>query len=1124
MTSRIVWLMLILWPLTAPAGEPVTLQLRWDHQFQFAGYYAAKWRGYYDEAGFDVEIRSAITPDGDILKAVDEVAEGRADFGVGAADILIARDRGVPLVVLASIFQESASAFFALESTRLDNLQDLSRLRVARNVNDLVDIEFQAMLLAEGINPEAIDSYPHIPTYAHLLHGLVDVVPGYRITAPYVFEQKRVRYKTLLPSSYGIDFYGDSLFTHRRRVDQDPEAVERFIRATKQGWRYALAHPVETADRISSRLSRAIERPDLGEFNRFQIAGVKALTLYPIAEIGHINPHRWRRMSELMQAIGILTSPIDVDELIFDPVRLKQKRTHQFYKSLKIALYAVSALALLGCIWTFVLRRAVNQKTRDLKRSEEKYRDLIERMEEGIWILDQNASTTFVNPAMARMLGYGEAEMLGKSLFSFVDNDSVEIATHNFNQRRRGVGEQHEFEFLGKDGRKIHTIIDTKPILDDGGNFLGAFGVIRDITDWKRAEAERAKSEARLKNLVANSPIVIYTCKPDDDFGATFISDNLRRLLGYTPQEIVEDSGFWMDHVHPDDLDRVRAELNRLFETGHHIHEYRFRHEDGGYRWMHDELRLVRDADGNPLEIVGSWIDITERKQAEALSRKNLTILKEASRIANLGGWEWDLASNTFHLSEPWLKIHGCDEESVSGDRLLSIAHPDDVAAVHAAFDNALKMDAPYDLTHRIIRQTDGEIRFIKASGEIVTDDQGNPVRMYGAAKDITNQKMAGDALRKARRDLKVVFDLVPVMIWQKDLDGRYLQVNRMYCETVGRSENEILGKMDNELFPKEIADKYAIGDHKALNGGTSVTASEERHLKSSGEYGWSYTKKVAYHDIHEKVAGTIGFALDITDRKRAEEKIQEYSVRLEEMVQERTQQLKQAQEELLLKERLAVLGHFAGSISHEIRNPLAVIDTAAYFVKLKLAGRDEKLDQHLGRIQGNVKKATDIIESLLNLTRMEKPKTKPCALADFVEKTLRSCKIPESVDVVRKMPADDVRLEVDAEQVRMALKNLIQNAVQAMDGGGTLTLAGRVINGDQLELVVSDTGPGIPADQLEKVFEPLFTTRAQGIGFGLSITRMIIENHGGRISARSGPGPGAAFTLTLPIDGFKEA
>ncbi|MCC7220458.1 MAG: ABC transporter substrate-binding protein, partial [Candidatus Contendobacter sp.] len=128
------------------AAEKVSIQLRWDHQFQFAGYYAAQWQGYYADAGFEVEIRSALTPDGTILSATQEVAQGHADFGVGAADILMARDQGIPLVVLASIFQQSAAEFYAKEGTPLQSPVDLLKLRVARIKNDLIDVELQAML------------------------------------------------------------------------------------------------------------------------------------------------------------------------------------------------------------------------------------------------------------------------------------------------------------------------------------------------------------------------------------------------------------------------------------------------------------------------------------------------------------------------------------------------------------------------------------------------------------------------------------------------------------------------------------------------------------------------------------------------------------------------------------------------------------------------------------------------------------------------------------------------------------------------------------------------------------------------------------------------------------------
>jgi len=186
--------------------QKVTIQLRWDNQYQFAGYYAAKWLGYYEKAGFDVDIRSAITSDGKILKAVEEVANGNADFGIGAADILIARDMGSPLVVVASIFQQSAAEFYAREDTTLNTPYDLLNLKVARNVNDLIDVELQAMLLSEGIDINKITSVPHTSNLDNFINRKIDVIPGYRITAPYAFEQKGISFKTLRPISYGIDF------------------------------------------------------------------------------------------------------------------------------------------------------------------------------------------------------------------------------------------------------------------------------------------------------------------------------------------------------------------------------------------------------------------------------------------------------------------------------------------------------------------------------------------------------------------------------------------------------------------------------------------------------------------------------------------------------------------------------------------------------------------------------------------------------------------------------------------------------------------------------------------------------------------------------------------------------
>ena len=358
----------------AQALENVVLQLRWDHQSQFAGYYAAQWQGYYQEAGFAVEIRSAITPEGRIISATQEVAQGRADFGVGAADILIARDQGIPLVVLASIFQQSAAGFYANEETQLQSPADLLNLRVARRVNDLIDVELQAMLLSEGIDPQKVIPYPHESGVEHFVSGRVDVIPGYRINLPYALAKRDIRFKVLRPINYGIDFYGDSLFTLRSRIDRDPEGVQRFVQATLKGWVYALSHAYQIADRIADELPRNDKSVsgNLREYNRFQIDGVISLALFGVVETGHVNANRWFHMYQLMRGIGILKNPLNMDDLVFDPEKMRREKEARMFAILGNLFYGFVGVTLLILMWSFMLRRMVKKKANQLREVNQK--------------------------------------------------------------------------------------------------------------------------------------------------------------------------------------------------------------------------------------------------------------------------------------------------------------------------------------------------------------------------------------------------------------------------------------------------------------------------------------------------------------------------------------------------------------------------------------------------------------------------------------------------------------------------------------------------------------------------------------------------------------------------------
>jgi len=235
-------------------------------------------------------------------------------------------------------------------------------------------------------------------------------------------------------------------------------------------------------------------------------------------------------------------------------------------------------------------------------------------------------------------------------------------------------------------------------------------------------------------------------------------------------------------------------------------------------------------------------------------------------------------------------------------------------------------------------------------------------------------------------------------------------------------------------------------------------------------------------------------------------------------------EQLLQMQEKLLASERLATLGQFSGNISHELRNPLGVIDSSVYFLKTKLKDADAKVQEHLDRIKLSVGNSTAIIESLLNLTRMKAPELTKLDLTAVTRDAVATSKLPKTIISQFDFPEGEVLVNGDHEQLRMAFKNIIKNANEAMEAGGTLTATIRTVADGWAEVSFADTGSGIAAEDLNRVFQPLFSRKAKGIGLGLSITKMIIEKHGGTIEARSEPGKGATIVIQLPLYKDKEA
>ncbi len=233
-------------------------------------------------------------------------------------------------------------------------------------------------------------------------------------------------------------------------------------------------------------------------------------------------------------------------------------------------------------------------------------------------------------------------------------------------------------------------------------------------------------------------------------------------------------------------------------------------------------------------------------------------------------------------------------------------------------------------------------------------------------------------------------------------------------------------------------------------------------------------------------------------------------------------EKLKEAQEQLVRSEKLAAIGKLAGGVGHELRNPLGAIKNAVYYVRGKLTNSElakttPRVMEFLDIIDDEINSSNKIISDLLNFSRINKPAVSPTKMRRVVEDALSRLAVPENIEVVNKVDLNLPEVEIDSDQIRQVLLNVMTNAIQAMSEGGKLTIDGR--KGDQsLEVAISDTGDGISGDVKAKLFDPLFTTRAKGIGLGLAVCKSIIERHGGTIGVESRLGEGATFTFALPF------
>jgi len=654
------------------------------------------------------------------------------------------------------------------------------------------------------------------------------------------------------------------------------------------------------------------------------------------------------------------------------------------------------------------------------------------------------------------------------------------------------------------------------------------------------------RHELNLRLLVDSIPAPVAVMTPSGEV-ETVNKPNLE-YFGKT----LEDLRKWGsgDAVHPDDRPQaIEIWMEAIYTGQPYDVKQRLRRFDGVYRWFEVRGFPLRGPDGRILNWCVLLTDIDDQQRAEEALRRSEAHLSQAQRLAHVGSWVWQVAGRkTVYLSEEWYRIYGFDPKGgmPTWEERLQRAHPEDRAKWQAAIHRAIEEKSDYDLEFRILLR-DGIVKYVHSVGQPVFDSSGELVQFVGVSMDVTERKQADEALRlivvgTAATTGKDFFQSL-VKHMAQVLRARYAFVTT--CDDQKHARTLAFWKGDGfgENFDFDIADtpcervlQGEVCHYRQALQGLFPHDKLLRDWQAKSYLGvpmLDHTNRVIGHIaiLNDKPMEADLRAIDLlkifASRAAAELNRQKAEDELQAALQER-ERMREELGRLAHLNRVSTMGELAASLAHEIKQPISAAMTDARTCSRWIT-RDRpdlaEAQAAASRVVKDVARASEIIGRVRSMFKKDSLQREEIDINELIQEMialLRSEASKHSILIDSDFSLYLPPIMADRVQLQQVMMNLMLNGIEAMKGmntPGKLTIKSQQADSGQLLISVMDSGVGIPAEKLDQIFNPFFTSKPEGTGMGLPISRSIIQSHGGRLWADPNPDSGSIFRFTLPIE-----